>query len=43
MIPADKEHIKLKRAVAIPRGAPIILAKEIIDIHPLFADKTIKL
>ena len=37
-----KENIKLKCALAIPTGAPIIFAKELIDIHLLVADKTIK-
>ena len=41
-IPVVKESIKLKLALAIPTGAPIILAKEIIDIPPLVADKTIR-
>ena len=41
-IPVVKESIKLKLALVIPTGAPIILAKEIIDIPPLVADKTIR-
>ena len=41
MILVAKENIKLK--LAIPAGAPIILEKEIIDIPPLAADKTIKI
>ena len=36
-----KENTRLKLAFAIPTGAPIILAKEIIDIPPLVADKII--
>ena len=42
MIPVVKENIKVKLALAIPTGAPIALAKEIVDIPPPVADKTIK-
>ena len=42
MIPVVKEKAKLKLALAIPAGAPIMLEKEIIDIPPPVADKTIK-
>ena len=42
IIPVVKENTRLKLALAIPTGAAIILAKEIIDIPPLVADKTIK-
>ena len=42
MIPAVTENIKLKLALAIPTGAPIILAKEVIYILPLAVDKTIR-
>ena len=42
MIPVVKENIKLKLAIAIPTGAPIILVKETIDIPPLVSDKTIR-
>ena len=42
MIPVVKENIKLKLALAIPTGALITLIKEIRDIPPLYADKTIK-
>ena len=40
--PAVKENTRLKLALDIPTGAPIILAKEIIDIPPLVADKTVR-
>ena len=43
MIPVVNENIRLKIAFAIPAGAPVILVKEIIDIPPLVADKTIKI
>ena len=36
------EKIKVKLALAIPTGAPIILVNEIIDTPPLVALKTIK-
>ena len=42
-IPVVKEKIKVRLALAIPTGAPIILAYEIIDT-PLFVTvKTIKI
>ena len=37
-----KENIKLNLALAIPIGAPIKLANEIINISPIVADKTTK-
>ena len=37
-----KENIKLNLALAIPIGAPIILANETINISPIVADKTTK-
>ena len=42
MTPVVKEKPKLKLALAIPTGPPIILEKVTIDIPPLIADKTIK-
>ena len=36
------EKIKVKLALAIPIGAPIILVNEIIDTPPVVALKTIK-
>ena len=42
VIPGIREKIKVKLALAIPTGAPIILVKEIIDTSPLVALKTIK-
>ena len=41
-IPVVKEKIKVRLALAIPTGAPIILVNEIIDTPPLVALKTIK-
>ena len=37
-IPVVKENIKLKLALAIPAGAPIVFAKEKIDAPPPIAD-----
>ena len=42
-IPVVREKIKVKLALAIPTGAPIILVNEIIDTPPLVAFKTIKI
>ena len=42
IIPVVKENTILKLAFAIPTGTPTTLAKEIIDIPPLAAGKTIK-
>ena len=41
-IPVVREKIKVKIALAIPTGAPIILVNEIIDTPPLVALKRIK-
>ena len=41
-IPVVKEKIKVRLALAIPTGAPVILVNEIIDTPPVFALKTIK-
>ena len=41
-IPFIKEKIKVKLALAIPTGAPTVLANEMIDTPPLVALKTIK-
>ena len=41
-IPVVREKIKVKLALAIPTGAPIILVNEIIDTPPLAALKAIK-
>ena len=43
MIPVVIERIKVKLALVIPTGAPIILVNEIIDIPPVVAFKTIKI
>ena len=42
VIPVVREKIKVKLALAIPTGAPIILVNEIIDTPLLVALKTIK-
>ena len=42
-IPVVGEKIKVKLALAIPTGAPIILVNEIIDTPTLVALKAIKL
>ena len=41
-IPVIREKNKVRLALAIPTGAPIILVNEIIDTPPLVALKTIK-
>ena len=43
MIPAVTEKIKVKHALAIPAGTPIVLANEIIDIPLLDTLKTINI
>ena len=35
MIPVVREKIKIKLALAIPTGAPILVVNEIIDIPPV--------
>ena len=42
MIPVVIEKIKVKLALAIPTGAPIVVVNEIIDIPQVVALKTIK-
>ena len=42
-IPVVKEKIKVKLAIALPAGAPIILANETSDTPPDVALKTIKI
>ena len=42
-IPVFKEKIKIRLALAIPTGAPIILINEIIDTLQLVALKSIKI
>ena len=41
-IPVVREKIKVKLALTIPTGAPIILVNKIIDTPPLVALKAIK-
>ena len=43
MIPEVKENTRLKLALGIPIGVPIMLEKEITDIPPLVKDKKIKI
>ena len=43
IIPAVKEKIRVKLALAIPTGATTTLVKEVIDTLPLVAHKAIKL
>ena len=42
-IPVVREKIRVKLALAIPTGAPIILVNEIIDTPSVVALKTIKI
>ena len=42
-IPVVKEKIKVRLALAIPTGAPIILVNEIIDTQLLVAFKAIQI
>ena len=42
-IPAVREKIRVKLALAIPTGAPTILVNEIIHTPPVVALKTIKI
>ena len=42
IIPAVKEKIKVKIALAIPTGTPATLVNEMIDTPPLVALKTSK-
>ena len=41
-IPVVREKVKVNLALAIPTRAPGTLAKEMIDVPPLVALKTIK-
>ena len=43
MIPVVIEKNKVKLALAIPTGAPIVVVNEIIDIPPVVALKTINI
>ena len=43
MIPVVIEKIKVKLALTIPTGTPIVLVNEIIDIPPVVAFKTINI
>ena len=38
--PAEMKSARLKLALAIPRGAPVKVANDAIDMLPLVADKT---
>ena len=41
-ISVEAENARLKYALAIPTGAPITVAKDVIETLPLVADKAIK-
>ena len=41
-IPVDNKNARLKLELAIPTGAPITVANDVIEMLPLVADKTIK-
>ena len=43
MIPVVIEKIKVKLALTIPTGTPVVLVNEIIDISPVVAIKTINM
>ena len=43
VIPIVIETIKVKLALPIPTGAPIVVVNEIIDIPPVVALKTINI
>ena len=43
MISAVIEKIKVKLALAIPTGAPVVVVNEIIEIPPVVALKSIKI
>ena len=43
MIPVVRKKIKVKLALAIPTGAPIVAVNKIIDIPPVVALKIIKI
>ena len=43
MIPVVIEKIKVKLALAIPTGAPIVVVNEIIDILPVVTLRTFKI
>ena len=43
MIPFNREKIKVKFALAIPAGTPIVVLNEIIDIPPVVVLKIIKI
>ena len=43
IIPVIREKVKVKLALAIPTGAPIMLVNGIIDTPPVVALKTIKI
>ena len=40
--PVHNENARLKLAFVIPIGAPIAVAKDVIETPPLITDKTIK-
>ena len=42
IIPIVQENTRVRIALVIPTGTPIILSKEMIDIPPPLADKSLK-
>ena len=43
MIPVVREKMKVKLALAIPTGTPIVVVNKIIDIPPVVVLKIIKI
>ena len=41
MIPVEIENARLRLALTIPTGAPIIVANDVIETLPVVIDKTI--
>ena len=42
-IPVVKENTRVKEALAIPTGAPIIVANDEIEMLPAVTDRTIRI
>ena len=40
MIPVEIENVRLKLALTIPTGAPVIVANDAIEMLPVVTDKT---
>ena len=43
IIPVVKENTRVKEALAIPTGAPIIVANDEIEMLPAVTDRTIRI